>query len=112
MNRKEQLKKLQEQLDALKIFPKNKHVQALQKQITTKINSLQNTIKISKPKINKQKLANQSRSVKLKKYHRYIKMIRNNFPNLEHKEIRKQFSKRKQGVDVSIPDAIWQNPSP
>jgi len=112
VNKKEQLKKLQEQLDALKIFPKSKLVVQLQKQIVSKINSVQKSTKILKPKINKQKLANESRSIKLKKYHRYIKMIRNNFPNLEHKEIRKQFSRRKQGMDVSIPDAIWQNPSP
>jgi len=111
MSKKEQLKKLQEQLDALKIFPKNKHVTALQKQIKTKIDSLKLT-KVTKHKINKQKLANQSRSIKLKRYHRYIKMIRNNFPNLEHKDIRAQFSRRKKGADVSIPDAVWQNPSP
>ncbi|MCH7561365.1 MAG: hypothetical protein IIC67_08395, partial [Thaumarchaeota archaeon] len=60
----------------------------------------------------KQKQANQSRSIKLKKYHRYIKLIRNNFPNLDHSTIRKQFSKRREGIDVSIPDAVWQNPSP
>jgi len=112
MEKSEQLKKLQEQLDALKIFPRNNLVKQLQKQITNKIKTLQKSIKIPKPQINRQALANQSRSVKLKKYHRYIKMIRNNFPNISHKEIRQQFSKRRKGKDVSIPDAVWQNPSP
>ena len=112
MDKSKQLRKLQEQLDALKIFPKNNLVKQLQKQITSKIKSLQKSIKVPKPQIDKQKLANQSRSVKLIKYHRYLRMIRDNFPDLEYKQIRKQFSKRKQGTDVSIPDAVWQNPSP
>ena len=111
MNKQDKLKKLQEQLDALKIFPKSKLVLQLKKQVTDKIKKLK-LVKPPKRQINKQQLANQSRSAKLKKYHRYIKLIRNNFPNLDHSTIRKQFSKRRQGKQVSIPDAIWQNPSP
>ena len=99
---------LLDQLQALKIFPKTKLVKQLRNQIKKKLERLE---KKQKPII-KQKQANQSRSIKLKKYHRYIKLIRNNFPNLEHATIRKQFSKRRQGIDVSIPDAVWQNPSP
>ncbi|MBS3926439.1 MAG: hypothetical protein KGZ34_07120 [Nitrosarchaeum sp.] len=95
--------KLREQLDALKIFPNTKLVKELRNQIKKKLEKIQ-------PK--KQTIPNQSRSVKLKKYHRYIKLVRNSFPELSHAEIRRQFSKRRSGKDVSIPDVIWQNPSP
>ena len=111
MNKKEQLKKLLEQLDALKIFPKSKLVKQLQKQIQDKINQLERIIIPLKPQ-EKQKLANESRSRKLKRYHRYIRLIRDNFPDLTISQIRAQFSKRRLGTEVSIPDAVWQNPSP
>ena len=55
--------------------------------------------------------ANKNRSVKLKRYWRYIKLIRDNFPNLETNQIRTQLKKRQQGMESNIPDAIWQNPS-
>jgi len=112
MNKQDKLKKLQEQLDALKIFPKSKLVRELQKQIQNKITRLQKTIVSPKKPINKEKLANLSRSRKLKRYHRYVRLIRDNFPDLTIAEIRKQFSKRRKGTEVSIPDAVWQNPSP
>lgn len=96
--------KLQEQLKALRLFPNNKHVRELRKQIKNKLS------KLEKPKT-KQK-PNKSRSDKLRKYHRYIKLVRNNFPQISHAEIRKQFSQRRKGQDVKIPDVVWRNPSP
>ena len=63
-------------------------------------------------KIPKEKLsANQKRSSKLSRYWRYVKLIRDNFPNLRTSEIRKQLKIRQQGQKTKIPDAIWQNPS-
>ncbi len=99
--------KLLKQLDALKIFPVNKLVRELKNQIKTKLKKLETVIP-EKPK----KDPNISRSNKLKRYHNYIRQIRNNFPDLKYNQIRKQFAKRKKGSDVSIPDAVWQNPSP
>jgi len=99
--------KLLKQLDALKIFPDNKLVKQLKNQIKTKLKKLE-TIKPAKTKPD----PNLVRSNKLKKYHNYIRQIRNNFPDLKYNQIRKQFAKRKKGTDVSIPDAVWQNPSP
>lgn len=55
--------------------------------------------------------ANQKRSSKLARYWRYVKLIRDNFPNLKTSEIRKQLKIRQQGQKTKIPDAIWQNPS-
>src|SRR2546427_8436706 len=53
--------------------------------------------------------ANRTRSSKLRKYHHYIRLIQDNFPDLDYNTIRKQLSERKQGKEVSIPDVIWQN---
>lgn len=100
--------KLLEQLNALKLFPNNKLVKQLRKQIITQLEKLdKKEVQIIKPK----EKSNQ-RASKLRKYHRYLRMIRDNFPDLTYSQIRTQFAKRKQGSEVSIPDAIWQNPSP
>lgn len=105
-------KKLLEQLEALKQFPKNKLVKELQKQIKLKLEKLEKKEKIVKAKEETENKANLSRSSKLRKYHRYIRMIRDNFPNLKYSDIRKQFAERRKGQETDIPDAIWQNPSP
>ena len=96
-------KKLLEQLDALKVFPNNKLVRQLRKQIQDKLSSLEvsKAIKTEIP-VN----ANLSRSKGLKQYHRYIRLIRDNFPNLKYSEIRKQFSQRRQGQGSDIPDVV------
>ena len=104
----EDKKKLLDQLDALKIFPNNKLVKELRKQVLDKLGKSEQKIPFVVPKED----ANLIRSSKLKKYHRYLRLIRDNFPNLTYGKIRKEFSKRKQGSKAEIPDAVWQNPSP
>lgn len=101
-------KKLLEQLSALKIFPNNKLVKQLRKQIADKLKKLETKKKSEKPKPD----PNKARSGKLRRYHNYIRQIRNNFPDLSYNQIRSQLKKRKEGKEVSIPDVIWQNPSP
>ena len=54
---------------------------------------------------------NKKRSSKLKRYWRYVKLIRDNYPNLKTNQIRTQLKKRKQGHKTKISDATWQNPS-
>ena len=108
MDKSEQIKKLKQRLDALKIFPNNKEVRILKERIKRQLSNLQ---KKQDKKIKSQK-SNLSRSGKLRRYHNYIRQIRNSFPNLQYNQIRSQLSKRKQGKEVSIPDVIWQNPSP
>ncbi|OLB91705.1 MAG: hypothetical protein AUH25_02060 [Thaumarchaeota archaeon 13_1_40CM_38_12] len=107
-------KKLLEQLDALKIFPKNNLVRQLQAQIKSKLEELAKKENIAIIPTVQEIVAktNRSRSSKLRKYHHYIRLIQDNFPDLDYTTIRKQLSERKQGKEVSIPDAIWQNPSP
>ena len=103
---KESKEKLLEHLNALNDFPNNKLVRQLRNQIKTKIERFKKTPVIALKNVNL------SRSNKLKRYHNYIRQIRNNFPDLKYNQIRTQFAKRKKGSDVSIPDAVWQNPSP
>lgn len=106
-------KKLLEQLEALKIFPNNNLVKQLRKQIKIKLKQLE--IKKPKPEISiseKHAIANANRSAKVKRTWNYVKQIHKNFPNLTIKEIRSQLKQRVQGKKGSIPDAIWQNPSP
>jgi hypothetical protein len=97
--------KLLEQLQALKLFPNNKQVKELRKQIKRKL------LKLENPK-EKKKQVNLTRAGKLRRYHNYIRQIRNNFPNLQYNQIRSELSQRRKGQSVSIPDVIWQNPSP
>ena len=104
----EQKQKLLDRLEALKIFPRNKHVKALEEQIRKKLDKSQITTEF----IPTQKKPNTVRSSKLRKYHRYIRMIRDSFPNLKYSDIRKQFSEKRKGLESDIPDVIWQNPSP
>jgi len=102
------LDKLTELLRSLKDVPNIKEVKELRKRLEKE----QKKIIKTKPKEIPKVIPTVTRSVKLKKYHRYIRLIRDNFPNLTYNQIRKQFSKKRQGQDVSIPDAVWQNPSP
>ncbi|GKS67406.1 hypothetical protein YTPLAS73_09530 [Nitrosarchaeum sp.] len=106
MSTEDKRSKLLEQLDALKIFPNNKLVRQLRNQLKTKLEKLETT---SAPF---PKNPNISRSGKLKRYHNYLRQIRNNFPEYSYKQIRQQFARRKKQQDASIPDAVWQNPSP
>ena len=60
------------------------------------------------PKITK----NQKISKTLKKRFRYLRLIRDQFPELSWLELRREFSRREKGLDSKIPDVVWQNPSP
>ena len=108
MNIKEQKDKLLKRLDALKLFPNNNEVRILSSRTQKALERLEKLDVTPTPIPSKVS----TRSTSLKKYHRYIRLIRNNFPDLKYSDIRKQFAKRKRGQEVSIPDAVWQNPSP
>jgi hypothetical protein len=60
------------------------------------------------PKITK----GQKISRTLKKRFRYLRLIRNQFPEISWLELRREFSRREKGLDSKIPDVVWQNPSP
>jgi len=103
------LDKLKEQLENLKQLPNIKEVVALRKRLTKEKSKL---IPKEVLKVVRIQSANVKRSSKLQRYWRYVKLIRNNFPNNTVKEIRKQLTIRQQGQETDIPDAVWQNPSP
>ena len=104
------LDKLREQLENLKQLPNIKEVVALRKRLQKEQKRITKPVtpKITIPKID----VNVKRSTKLQRYWRYVKLIRDNFPNLKTNVIRKQLKERQQGQEVDIPDAIWQNQSP
>ena len=58
------------------------------------------------------KSANEARAGKMKKYHNYLRQIRDSYPNLTYRELRRQFSERKRGIKTDVPDVVWRNPSP
>jgi len=102
--------KLAELLRTLGDLPKIKEVTALQKRLQKELKT-----KPKKPRLSKETIkiiGNEKRSVKQKRYWRYVKLIRDNFPDLPTNEIRAQLKERRQGNKVQIQDAIWQNPSP
>jgi len=57
--------------------------------------------------------ANQNRSAKMKRNWRYYKAIQQNyFPSMSLREIRKQHRLHRMGLEASISDVTWRNPSP
>ncbi len=106
------LDKLKEQLENLKQLPNIKEVIALRKRLSKELEK-------AIPKIKKEVVApiptvsrGQKISFGLKKHFRYLRLIRDNFPDLTFAQIRKEFSRRRKGIETDIPDAVWQNPSP
>lgn len=106
------LDKLKEQLENLKQLPNIKEVVALRKRLSKELEK-------AIPKIKKEVVApittvsrGQKISSGLKKHFRYLRLIRDNFPDLTFAQIRKEFSRRRKGIETDIPDAVWQNPSP
>ena len=105
--------KITEQLKALKNLPNLKEVVALrkrlQKELATATARAESKIEVIEfPKVTRAKKI----SMKMKKYHNYLRAIRNNFPDLSYSEIRKAYSKKRKGQSSKVPDAVWQNPSP
>jgi hypothetical protein len=48
----------------------------------------------------------------LKKRFRYLRLIRDQFPEMSIRELNKQLTRRQKGLDTDVPDVAWQNPSP
>ena len=102
------INKLNELLDSLKGL-RIKEAVSLRKRLEKEKSKL---IPKEVLKVERIQNANVKRSSKLQRYWRYVKLIRDNFPDLKTNKIRKQLKQRQQGQQVEIPDAVWQNPSP
>ncbi len=106
------LDKLKEHLENLKLLPNIKEVVALRKRIRRELEkSIPKTKAVEVPTV-AVRSRNKKISFGLKKHFRYLRLIRDNFPDVNFAELRKQFSRRKKGLVTEIPDAVWQNPSP
>jgi len=105
------LDKLREQLENLKLLPNIKEVVALRKRLTKELEKAIPKIKkvvAPAPAI----VRGEKISSGLKKHFRYLRLIRDTFPDLTFGQLRKEFSRRRKGLETDIPDAVWQNPSP
>ena len=103
-------KKLAELEKFLKEFPNIKEIQNLKKRIKSE---KKKTRIIPKSEKSTPKNGNIKRSSNMKKYHRYIRRIRDvYFPEMKYRDIQKQFKKRREEGTSSIGEAVWQNPSP
>ena len=105
--------KVKEQLENLKNLPNLKEVIALRKRLTLELGFLtkktEELIEVTVfPKVTRAEKISRT----LKKQFNYLRQIRNNFPDISWLELRREFSRRRKGLDSKIPDAVWQNPSP
>lgn len=102
--------KILAQLESLRALPQVKEVKALKQRLEKELERLTPKIKI--PIEPKPEITNVKRSSKLSRYWRYVRLVRDNFPNLKVSQIRNQLKKRRESGESDIPDAVWQNPSP
>lgn len=120
-NLNEQLEKIQDELLDLGKFRDTVFLRKFRRQlegeaseIKAKISKLTETLEqktIERQKI--QERANKNRRSKMTRYWNYLRSIQANyFPNMSLKEIRKQHKLYKDGLESSISDVAWRNPSP
>lgn len=105
--------KVREQLESLKNLPNIKEVIALRKRLQSELKILEvaneTRIEVTEfPKITRDEKISRT----LKKRFRYLRLIRNQFPEFSWLDLRREFSRREKGLDSKIPDVVWQNPSP
>jgi hypothetical protein len=102
--------KLAEQLRALGELPQIKEVKALRQRLEKELERLGEKESIAE-EVSKS-TRGQKISQALKNHFRYLRLIRNNFPDIKWNDLRKEYSKKRKGEESNIPDFIWQNPSP
>lgn len=105
--------KIIEQLGSLKNLPQIKEVKALRQRLERELERFAEKQVIEKTSKNEVSVStNVRRSSKLTRYWRYVRLVRDSFPNLKIKTIRSELKRRHEQGDSEIPDAVWQNPSP
>ena len=113
-----ELDKLSEILNSLKNIPNIKEVRELRKRLNKEKKKI-TTQKVSKPKpeliVRDVFDANKRRSNFMKGVWRYVKLVRDTYPELREqftpRQMFSQFFARRRGEDVDINDVFWQNPS-
>jgi len=108
--------KILELLKLLDIFPNTQTVRQLRKELEDRLEKIESKerkrTEREKVEARRKIEAGLSRSRKLKKYHHYIRLVKDNHPEIPYDDIRRQFKARKEGKEVSIPDASWEDLSP
>jgi len=113
-------------LEALKKFPNTRTVRQLRRELKEKLEKIELKIEELEEQADQEDEepvdedsdkevedeADKKRSTGMKKYHRYIRLINDNYPEYSYSLIRSMLSRRKRGEEVDIPDVVWQNPSP
>jgi len=119
------------QLEALKIFQNTNTVRKLRRELKEKLRRIEKRIEAlerededdendddeaeesedEESEDDDERESESFRSKSMKKYHRYIRLIRDNYPAYSYGTIRSMLGQRKRGKDVDIPDVVWQNPS-
>lgn len=101
--------KIIEQLESLKKFSQIKEVKALRQRLESELERL-----TPKEVIKEVQKSNRGQKISkaLTRHFRYLRLIRNNFPDLTWNQLRKEYSKKKKGQESTIQDFVWQNPSP
>ena len=118
MSLEEKKDKLLKQREALNLFPDNNQVRILRARIDRQLQSIAETERLEEIAVvptreELKEIANIKRGSKLRKHHRFIRMIKDTFfPKMKYRDIQKNLKKRKEGKKSEIPDAVWQNPSP
>ena len=118
MSLEEKKDKLNEQLEALKLFPDNNQIRILRSRIDRQLESIEEkerleVIAVIPTKEELQEVVNIARGKKLSRHHRFIRMIKDTyFPDMKYREIQKELKKRKEGKKSEISEAVWENPSP
>jgi len=99
-----------DQLESLKNLPQIKEVKALRQRLEKELARFEEKEPIVK-EVSKS-TRDQKISQALKHHFRYLRLIRNNFPDLKWIDLRREYSKKRKGEESNIPDVVWQNPSP
>ena len=118
MSLEDKRNKLNEQLEALKLFPDNNQIRILRSRINRQLESIEERERLEAIEViptteELKELVTIKRSSKLRRHHRFIRMIKDTyFPEMKYREIQKELKKRKIGQKSKIAEAVWENPSP
>ena len=118
---KDTLGNIKKELKALDQFRSTKQLEEFRRKLVGEYSFVkrqiertkQNERTIIREKKERLQKANKNRSEKNRRTWRYVKSIQENYaPDKSVKEIRSLLKKRKEGLQVEIPDVAWRNPSP
>ena len=102
----------------MNLFPDNNQVRILRARIDRQLQNIAERERLEEIAVvptreELKEVANIARGSKLRRHHRFIRMIKDTyFPDMKYREIQKELKKRKEDKKSEIPDAVWENPSP